>query len=297
MPKHIPRVAAIHDISGFGRCSITVALPALSAMGVECCVLPTAYLSNHTAFPQFTFVDMTEHMRPALEHWKKLDLRFDAVYSGFLGSAEQIDIVRECIRDFRGSNTLAVVDPVMGDHGKPYPTYTPDMCRKMVTLAEEADLITPNLTEASLLLDEPFSKAPRGEAAAREWLGRLSGDGKRAVVLTGYSTREKFIGAAFVEKGGEPGFLELPFVGGEYHGTGDLFSSVLLGSLLRGQNLPQAVESAAVFVGACAGVTAAEGREAYGSVRFEPLLGRLAAPYSSSSSICSSGASSEADHS
>ena len=277
MPKPISRVAAIHDISGYGRCSTTVALPVLSVMGAQCCVLPGAYLSNHTGFPQFTFVDMTEHMRPALEHWKMLNLQFDAVYSGFLGSAEQIDIVRECIRDFRGEHTLAMVDPVMGDHGKTYSTYTPEMCRKMGELTEDADLITPNLTEAALLLGESYADAPRDEKTAREWLKRLSGDGKRAVVLTGYSTSEKQIGAAFTDRAGNVGLIELPFIGYSYHGTGDLFSSVLLGSLLRGASLPDAVETAARFVGVCAGVTYEEGTPAREGVRFEALLGRLGA--------------------
>lgn len=273
--KPIAKVAAIHDISGYGRCSITVALPVLSAMGAQCCVLPAAYLSNHTGFPQFTFVDLTEAMRPALAHWKLLDLKFDAIYSGFLGSAEQIDIVGECIRDFKGDNTLVIVDPVMGDHGKAYRTYTPEMCRKMNGLAEAADLITPNMTEAALLLDEPYENAPKDEKSASEWLKRLSGGGKRAVVLTGYAQREKMIGAAFIDRAGVTGFLELPFIGFEYHGTGDLFSSVLLGSLLRGLTLPEAVELSAGFVGECARVTWEEGTPGREGVRFESQLGKL----------------------
>ena len=161
-----PRVAAIHDLSGFGRCSLTVAIPVLSAMGVQCCPLPTAVLSTHTGgFEGYTFRDLTEEMAAAAAHWKALDLRFDAVYSGFLGSERQIGLVRQFLRDFRRPGTLAVVDPVMGDFGRVYETYTPAMCRRMADLTAEADVITPNLTEAALLLGVPYESLPRDEAA------------------------------------------------------------------------------------------------------------------------------------
>ena len=156
-----PRIAAIHDLSGFGRCSLTVALPILSAMGAQCCPLPTAFLSTHTGgFQDFTFLDMTDEMTRAAAHWKSLDLRFDAIYSGFLGSARQIGVVEEFFYDFRQPNTLTVVDPVMGDHGMVYKTYTTEMCDGMARLALLADVITPNLTEAALLLKLPFGELP-----------------------------------------------------------------------------------------------------------------------------------------
>ena len=159
-----PCVAAIHDMSGFGRCSLTVAIPILSAMGVQCCPLPTAFLSTHTGgFEGFTFLDMTDEMPKAARHWKSLGLHFSAVYSGFLGSARQITIVADIIRDFRGDGVV-VVDPVMGDGGAVYRTYTPEMCAGMTHLAEQADVITPNLTEAALLLGIPYEKLPTGEA-------------------------------------------------------------------------------------------------------------------------------------
>ena len=151
-----PRVAAIHDMSGFGRCSLTVAIPVLSAMGLQCCPLPTAFLSTHTGgFEGFSFLDMTDEMPKVAAHWKTLDLDFQCIYSGFLGSERQIRIVSEFIREFRKPDTVVVVDPVMGDHGQVYQTYTPAMCEGMVHLAEQVDVIVPNLTEAALLLGIP----------------------------------------------------------------------------------------------------------------------------------------------
>ena len=142
-----PRVAAVHDMSGLGRCSLTVALPVLSAMGAQCCPLPTAVLSAHTAFPAShlaTFLDLTDEMERMLLHWRKLHVSFDAIYSGFLGSAGQIGLIEDFYRQFRREGTLVLVDPVMGDHGKPYRTYTPELCGRMRDLAAQADVITPN---------------------------------------------------------------------------------------------------------------------------------------------------------
>ena len=142
-----PRVAAVHDMSGLGRCSLTVALPVLSAMGAQCCPLPTAVLSAHTAFPAShlaTFLDLTDEMERMLLHWRKLHVSFDAIYSGFLGSERQIGILHRLLSEFRRKETLVLVDPVMGDHGKPYRTYTPELCGRMRDLAAQADVITPN---------------------------------------------------------------------------------------------------------------------------------------------------------
>ena len=183
-----PRVAAIHDMSGFGRCSLTVAIPILSAMGVQCCPLPTAFLSTHTGgFEGFTFLDMTDEMSKVADHWASLGLTFQAVYSGFLGSERQIGVVENFICRFRGPDTVVVVDPVMGDYGRVYQTYTAAMCSGMARLAELADVITPNLTEAALLLGQPYEMLPAGEAGLREITERLSLGGRRSVVLTGAS--------------------------------------------------------------------------------------------------------------
>ena len=158
-----PKVAAVHDLSGLGRCSLSVILPVLSVMGAQCCPLPTAVLSAHTAFPApevAAFQDLTGAMEQTLVHWEALHTSFDAIYSGFLGSLQQIDVLQSLIHRLRRKETLVLIDPVMGDHGRVYRTYTPEMCEQMIRLAAEADLITPNLTEAALLLGEPFHRIP-----------------------------------------------------------------------------------------------------------------------------------------
>ena len=272
--KPIKRVAAIHDISGYGRCSMTVALPVLSAMGAQCCVLPAAYLSTHTGFEGFTFLDMTEQMIPALNHWKSQNLQFDAIYSGFLGSAEQMDIVKKAKKMF--PEALLVIDPVMGDNGIPYKTYTPEMCANMARLAEHADLLVPNMTEAAIILGRDFAEAPATESSALEWLEALSGGWKRSVVLTGLVIEDGKIGLAWLDAAAKTwGTIQHPFVGEFYHGTGDLFASVMVGGLLRDLTLKEAADQAALFIGDCARVSFAEGTGRNQGVRFEAMLGKL----------------------
>ena len=253
-----PRVAAIHDLSGFGRCSLTVALPILSAMGIQCCPLPTAFLSTHTGgFEGFTFLDMTDEMPKVAAHWKTLDLGFQAIYSGFLGSERQIGIVEDFIRDFRREDTVVVVDPVMGDHGDVYQTYTTAMCAGTARLAEMADVITPNLTEAALLLGVRYDELPAGESGYREIAERLSLNGRRSVVLTGASAKPALTGAAcFDAASGRTDLIQTRRVPREFHGTGDVFASVLTGALVRGKTLPEATRQAVEFVRACAQATA-----------------------------------------
>ena len=274
-----PRVAAVHDLSGCGRCSLTVALSVLAAMGAQCCPMPTAYLSAHTAFPpsdRAAFLDMTGEMARTAAHWEELGLEFQAIYSGFLGSAEQIDLLRTFLERFRGRNTLVLVDPVMGDHGKPYPTYTPEMCARMGSLAAQADLITPNLTEAAILLGEPYEAAPTGEAETETWLRRLSMDGRRSVVITGVSLSPGQVGAGCLDRTtGRISFAQAPEVPGHFPGTGDLFSSVLLGELLRGRSLETASARAVSFVQSCAAYTLRLGTPLLDGVEFEPLLRQL----------------------
>ena len=272
-----PRVAAIHDMSGFGRCSLTVAIPILSAMGLQCCPLPTAFLSTHTGgFEGFTFLDMTDEMPKVARHWKSLDLEFQAIYSGFLGSERQIGMVADFIRDFRSPETIVVIDPVMGDHGKVYQTYTPAMCEGTARLALQADVITPNLTEAALLLDMPYEALPSGEAGCREIVERLSLEGQRSVVLTGASCEPDLTGAmCFDAQTGCIEAVQTCRVPQEFHGTGDVFTSVLTGALVQGASLPEAARQAVDFVRACAERTALEALPMREGVDFEPLLGLL----------------------
>ena len=272
-----PRVAAIHDMSGFGRCSLTVAIPVLSAMGVQCCPLPTAFLSTHTGgFTGFTFLDMTEEMPKVAAHWQELALRFHAIYSGFLASERQIGIVSDFIRTFRRSDTLVVIDPVMGDDGKAYQTYTSALCSGMTHLAELADVITPNLTEAAFLLGRPYDQLPQEEAGLQELVRELGLHGRRSVVLTGVSLSPGQTGAmCFDAKTSRTETVQVDMIAHPLLGTGDIFASVLTGALVRGDTLFSAAAQAADFVRACAVHTAAQDLPLREGVDFEPMLGLL----------------------
>jgi len=275
--KTTPKVAAIHDLSGFGRCSLTIVMPVLSAMGVQCCPLPTAYLSTHTGgFPGNTFLDMTDAMSEAMEHWKQLGLRFDAVYTGFMGKRSQMKLAAEFIPAVRQEGTIVVVDPVMGDHGKLYRTYTPEMCAAMRAMAQLADVVVPNRTEAAILLDVPYDTLDMSRDGAAEVVKRLSMDGCRSVVLTGVGLTEGKTGAAcFDRESGEVSFVQKDFAGRPFHGTGDLFASVLTGALVKGKRLHDAADQAAEFVRLCVAHTAPQNTAERDGVDFEPMLWRL----------------------
>ena len=268
-----PRVAAIHDLSCFGRCSLTIALPVLSAMGCQCCPLPTALLSAHTGFTGSSFLDLTEEMQRIADHWARIDIHFDGIYSGFLGSAAQIGTVQQFITRFRGTG-LVVIDPVLGDHGQAYRTCTPELCNGMRRLAESADIITPNLTEASLLLEQSYETIQAIDPA--ETVRRLSLEGRRSVVLTGYSTGDGQTGAlCFDRADGSIQAVQVQRVPRDFSGTGDLFTSVLTGAMVKGVPLIQAARTAADFVQSCAARTLAAGNTDGEGVDFEPLLGTL----------------------
>lgn len=274
-----PKVAAVQDLSGLGRCSLSVVLPVLSVMGAQCCPLPTAVLSAHTAFPApeaAAFQDLTGAMEQTLRHWEALHTSFDAIYSGFLGSPQQIGVLRRLIQRFRRKETLVLIDPVMGDHGRVYRTYTPEMCEQMIQLAAEADLITPNLTEAALLLGEPFDHIPASQAGIEEWLRRLSLGGKRSVVITGVSLALKALGAGCLDaRSGKIRFAMAHQEPGQFFGTGDLFAAVLLGSLLRGETLSESTARAVDFIQKSVARTLAAGTPMLEGVQFEPLLREL----------------------
>ena len=268
-----PRVAAIHDLSCFGRCSLTIALPVLSAMGCQCCPLPTALLSAHTGFTGGSFLDLTEEMQRIADHWARIDIHFDGIYSGFLGSAAQIGTVQQFITRFRGTG-LVVIDPVLGDHGQAYRTCTPELCNGMRRLAESADIITPNLTEASLLLEQSYETIQAIDPA--EIVRRLSLEGRRSVVLTGYSTGDGQTGAlCFDRADGSIQAVQVQRVPRDFSGTGDLFTSVLTGAMVKGVPLIQAARTAADFVQSCVARTLAAGNTDGEGVDFEPLLGTL----------------------
>lgn len=268
------RVAAIHDISCVGKCSLTVALPVVSAAGAECSVLPTAVLSTHTGgFTGFTFRDLTEDMEPIANHWKTLDIAFDAVYTGYLGSFDQLALVGKFIGDFRRKGTLALVDPVMGDQGKLYQSIAASFPAGMKALCAKADVIVPNLTEAAFMLGEPYVEPPYSRAYIEGLLQRLAGLGPRRVVLTGVAFSRDELGAATYDAdAGEARYAMAQRIDGYYHGTGDVFSSALLGALLNGFSLDRAARVAVDFTVASIKTTRAAGTDVRFGVNFEANL-------------------------
>lgn len=243
------RVAAIHDISGFGKCSLTVALPILSAAGIETSVIPTAVLSTHTGgFEGYTFRDLTPDLDPFARHWKSLSLEFDCLYSGFLGSFEQLEIVSGIFELFKKPDNLILVDPVMADNGQLYSIFTPQFARGMAEFCSRADIIIPNITEAAFLLGESYRPGPYDRAYIESLLKKLSRLGARQVILTGVWFEEDHLGAAaYDSKTGELSFAFQKRIEGLYHGTGDVFASALLGALLNGFPLPKAAQIAVDF--------------------------------------------------
>lgn len=272
-----PRVAAIHDMSGFGRCSLTVAIPVLSAMGIQCCPLPTAYLSTHTGgFEGYTFLDMTDEMPKVANHWASLDIRFDAIYSGFMGSERQMDITEDFVRMFRRPGTLVVVDPVMGDHGRPYRTITPGMRARLGELVQVADVITPNLTEACMLLKIPPFTEGLSRSQAKSLLVRLSELGPNYVVITGAPMVSGQIANIGYDRQHNSFWCILcDYVPVSYPGTGDLFASVLTGGFLTGDSLPMAMGRASYFVERCIKTTFSYSSDTRYGVMLEKELGAL----------------------
>ena len=249
MTTYLPRVAAVHDMSGYGKCSLTEAIPVLSAAGVEVCPLPTAILSANTLFENFTFFDYTPHIEAHLNHWRELGLTFDCVYSGFLGSEKQISFVQRLIGDF--DSGVSVIDPVMGDNGNVIKTYTPDMCRAMSKLVAMADYATPNITEACIMTGRSYAGEALDEAECRAICADLAALGTKNPVLTGVHRGEDTLVNCGIEYG--KGYFELeierlPF---GTHGTGDLFTSTMVAGLMRGHDLRASVDSAARFVYDC----------------------------------------------
>ncbi len=247
----VPRVAAIHDLSGFGRTSLTVVIPILSSMGIQVCPMPTAVLSTHTTeFTDFTFCDLVGEMPKILEHWCKLGLKFEGIYSGFLGSPEQMQVVEETIAHCKTEGGLAVVDPVLGDNGKLDPTMTLEMVARMRELVRHADCITPNHSEASWLLDIPYAEKI-SIGALRERLVKLTDMGPKVAIITSAPIQNRHGYTSSVAYHAEQKRfwrVDCPYIPAFYPGTGDSFASVLTGSLLLGDSLPLAMDRAVQFV-------------------------------------------------
>lgn len=268
------RVLAIHDISCVGRCSLTVALPILSCAGLDTGVLPTAILSTHTGdFQGYTYRDLTEDILPVTAHWKGLGLRFDALYSGFLGSYDQIDLVAKLMEDLSSENSLRMVDPVMADNGRLYATYSREMAQGMHRLCRKADIITPNMTEACILLDVPFKPEGFTRPETEDILCHLSKLGPRQVVLTGVTLGMDQLGTASYDA--QTDEISYAFEGrypGIFHGTGDILASALLCGLMNGKSLKESSSLAVKFTHRCIHCTLESNQERRYGVRFEAAL-------------------------
>lgn len=283
--NRVKKVAAVHDLSGVGRVSLTVIIPILSSMGFQVCPLPTAVLSNHTQYPHFSFLNLTDEMPRMIAEWKRLDVEFDAIYTGYLGSPRQIRIVSDFIDDFRREGSLVVVDPVLGDNGKLYTNFNETMVKEMQQLITKANVITPNLTELFYMLDLPY-KEENSDEELKYHLRHLSDKGPQVVIITSVPVAgeaHKTSVYAYNRMGNRYWKVTCPYLPAHYPGTGDTFTSVVTGALLQGDSLPIALDRATQFI--LQGIRATFGYE-YDNregILLEKVLHNLDMPIQSSS--------------
>ena len=273
---YIPRIAAVHDLCGYGKCSLGVAIPVLSAAGADVCPVPTGLFSSHTACPGWYMHDTTDILEDYLAAWDNVELEVDAVYSGFLGAPEQVDVIRSIYAKF--PQALRVVDPVMADHGQVYPTYTPELCQAMAELACEADILTPNLTEAAIILGREWHGTDLSDDEAKEILEALIERGAKNVVLKGIQREGETQIRNFVGGVDCDAFeVHNEFVPYMLHGTGDLYCSALLAAVMAGRDLYEAAWFAGNLAHDAIIVSTQQPHFQERGVSFEPLLGRVAA--------------------
>lgn len=278
---YIPRVAAIHDLCGYGKCSLGVAIPILSAAGCDVCPVPTGLFSSHTGYPNFYMHDTTSILKDYLTAWGGIDIDIDAVYSGFLGSSEQVDVIKSVYETY--PKALKVVDPVMADNGKVYPTYTKELCDAMAELSSHADILTPNLTEACIILGMPIGDEWRGtdltDAEAEEMLDGLLAIGAKNVILKGIKREGDDVVRNFVKGKDFNDTIEVvnEYVPYSLHGTGDVYASCVLGAIMAGRSLVEAVAFASEFVHEALLLSAKQPNFMERGVNFELLLDRVSA--------------------
>ena len=255
--NHQKKIAVINDFSGFGRCSLAVSLPIISTMKIQCCPLPTSIFSNHTGFDSFYFQDYTEHMEPYIGEWRKLGLKFHGITSGFLGSQRQIEIVESFIKEFRMDTTVVVIDPVMGDNGVAYATYTPQMCQEMKKLVAYADILTPNLTEACILTDTPYRESGWKKKEIACLAEKLHGMGPDKIVITGIIQGEFIANYCYdvsMERQ-DPSykgcFLRTHKIGSTRSGTGDIFAAIVAADAVNEVPFEKSVRKASGFIKKC----------------------------------------------
>ena len=275
---YIPRVAAVHDMCGYGKCSLGVAIPVLSAAGIDVCPVPTALFSAHTKFPTFYMHDTTDMLNDYLDAWREEGIELDGVYSGFLGSAEQVAVIQRLYREYPGA--LRIVDPVMGDGGQKYPTYTDELCVAMAGLVDGADVLTPNLTEASILTGIAYEGQDVDEAFVQKNADKLLEMGAKTVVLKGVVHAGESVIRNYIASAADGGKVDevsselLPYM---LHGTGDLFASGLTAAVYAGHDLREAVTFAGELVRDAMKITREQPDYEVRGVSFEPTLGKVAA--------------------
>ncbi len=278
MHNTVPKIAAVHDLSGYGRCSLSVVMPVLSAMGMQVCPMPTAVLSTHTGgFDGYTFVDLTDTMTAYYKHWRSLNIQFDCIYSGFLGSAKQVDIISDMIDAFADQKPLVVVDPAFADDGALYSTFDMEFVPHMKRLVSKAHTITPNITEAAFLLGRKLPETLKADEA-REWLGALADLGPETVIITSAPLENSKTSVIAYERAkGSYCSLSCAYIPAEYPGTGDTFASVLTGALLQNNDIGTAITRAVDFVSACIRATFEAGCIPRDGVLLEKYLHTLSA--------------------
>lgn len=274
------RILTIQDISCVGRCSLTVALPIISAAGVEAAILPTAVLSTHTAFPKFTFRDLTDEIKPITDTFADLGLDFSAIYTGYLGSFEQLSLVSKVFDKFKTTNdskrSMIVIDPVMADNGKLYSGFTPEFAAEMAKLCRKADLVLPNLTEAAFLLGDEYDPNP-SVGKIRDILKRLTALGAKKAALTGFTPAPDRIGFCLYDsERDEFSDYTTERLNAAFHGTGDIFASAAVGALMRGISCHDSLKIAADFTKDCMARTLADPEKRFYGVNFEEELGSFA---------------------
>lgn len=270
--KSMKRIVTVQDISCVGKCSLTVALPIISAMGVETAIIPTAVLSTHTMFQNFTVKDLTDQIEPITAHWKSENFGFDAIYTGYLGSFEQIDIVTKMFEDFKTENNTIIVDPAMADNGKLYTGFDEAFAKKMATLCAKADIVLPNITEASFMTGMEY-RTEYDEAYIKEMLMALTGFGAKIAVLTGVGFEQGKTGAmGYDSVNDEFWYYEHKKLPCSYHGTGDIFASAFTGALMNGFDWKGATEIASEFVAESIWFTMADGKKEWYGVHFEAAI-------------------------
>lgn len=268
----LKKVAAINDLSGIGKCSLTVAIPILSALKIQCCPFPTAILSSQTGFNEYTFLDLTNEMREYSNTWKKLNLEVNTIYSGFLGSIDQIDIVSNFIKE--NSESFIIVDPVLGDDGVLYPIFNKKICEKMKSLVIHSNLITPNITEACLLLNKDFRK-DFSEKEVINIAKDLSNLGPEKVIITGIIRNEMIYNLSYDRNTDKSFIYGLKYNKCSYSGTGDIFVSIICALITNNYNLDFAVKTASDFIYKCVSYTSKYESDRNQGVMFEMFLNDL----------------------